>query len=40
MGKILINTRILRDFSHIEISLIRVNRRAQDISIWGFLETT
>ena len=26
----------LRDFSHIEISLIRVNRRAQNISIWGF----
>ena len=30
----------LRDFSHIEISLIRVNHKAQDISIWGFLKTT
>ena len=33
MGKIFINTRILRDSSHIEISIIRVNHRTQDVSI-------
>ena len=33
MGKILINARILRDPFRIETSLIRVNHRAQDISI-------
>ena len=40
MREIVINTRILQDPFHIETSLIKVNRRAQVIFIWGFLETT
>ena len=36
VGKILINTRILWDSSHIEILLTRVNCGEQDISNWGF----
>ena len=40
VGKILINTCILRDPFLVEIPLIRVNRVIQDISILGFLETT
>ena len=35
MGKILINTRMLRDSSHVGIPLTRVDRGAQDISMWG-----
>ena len=39
MGKILINMRILQDSFHVRILSTRVNRGAQDISMWGLAKS-